>query len=75
MAKAVWLPKPELAPDVINLAITLEEAEALLAITGNIFGPEEGPRGATSRVYWTLKHIGITKEDIHLTGQIRLEAK
>ncbi|KKL49443.1 hypothetical protein LCGC14_2315460 [marine sediment metagenome] len=77
MAKAIWLqdvltPPP---PDVIELTLTRAEAEALLAVTGNIFGLESGPRGQTSNVFWALRDLGVTREKIRSTGRITLEAK
>ena len=77
MAKAIWLQDVLTPPpsDVIELTLTRAEAEALLAVTGNIFGLDAGPRGQASNVFWALRDLGVTTEKIHLAGQIRLEAK
>ena len=77
MAKVTWLekPAPVAPPDALNLTLSLEEAEVLLKVVGMILGPDQGPRGATSRVYWALRNVGVVKADIHMIGELRLEAK
>ena len=77
MAKAIWLQDvlPPPPPDVVGLTLTRAEAEALLAVTGNIFGLVAGPCGQTSNVFRALRNLGVTTEKICLTGQITLEAK
>ena len=77
MAKAIWLQDvlPPPPPDVVGLTLTRAEAEALLAVTSNIFGLETGPRGQIGNVFWALRDLGVTREKIRLTGHIELEAK
>ena len=77
MAKATWLEDVTIAPppDVLKLTLSREEAEVLRIIVGNILGSQFGLRGVASRVYHALVEAGVQRADIHLTGELRLEAK
>ena len=77
MATATWLPRPvpEPPPDVINLALTWEEAEVLRSVVGVIIGSDSGPRGITNRIFWALKDAGVARANIRTIGDLRLEAK
>ncbi len=77
MATAIWLEDVPITPppDVLNLTLSREEAEVLLKVVGMIIGPNSGPRGITSRIFWALRNAGVAKADIRMIGDLRLEAK
>ena len=77
MATATWIQRfaAEPPPDVINLALTAEEASVLLSVANVILGPNSGPRGKMNDVFWALRDAGVVKADIYMAGGLRLEAK
>jgi len=68
-------PPPPADPELLNLALTFNEAEVLRIIVGNVLGSQFGPRGVASRIYHALVEAGVQRADIRLTGELRLEEK
>ena len=61
MAQATWIPNsmPTPPPNVINLALTLREAEVLKAVMGGIAGHIGGPQEKTMNIFWALANAGV----------------
>lgn len=57
-------------PDMIRLDLTPEAAGVLLQLMGCITGPDYGPRGITSRIYYALKNTSGVRD-----GYRRLNAR
>ena len=78
MATATWIQRfaAEPPPDVINLILTLEEAEILRTVVGSIIGCEGGPRGIVNHIYHALNGAGVSRaQHVTVRGQIRLEGR
>ncbi len=77
MAKATWLNYVPITPppNVLNLELTLREAEILRAVAGGILGSHFGPQGVMKGIYYALEDAGVIRADIYMSGDLKLEEK
>lgn len=48
----------------VNLALTPEEAYALMALVGVVNGDTDGPRGYTNNIYEALRESGVKDPNV-----------
>ncbi|MFE9442510.1 hypothetical protein ACFYO2_26740 [Streptomyces sp. NPDC006602] len=53
-----------------NLTLSAEEAEALMALVGNISGDSNSPRMHTDSVYYALSNAGVSVRDKDVSKQM-----